>query len=203
MMGHITGRKALHGRHRMKKILLIICIILTIFQILVLATAIDIGSAAIDRGSAYGADTLVNKINPSDGSGKITSVEIWANEEMADCEVATFFVVSGSNLSTRDYETVDNGNGAGVVLAGSKQTFVVDLDVEVGDYIGIYYSSGSIDYQYPTGDAGWWYGYSGDRIPCTNYYFGSQSSATLSLYGTGATEEEEEEGDAIFFGTNF
>lgn len=181
----------------MKKILLIGFIIFCIFQIVVLAVDIDIGAFAIDRTNTFtGPFTVVNKVNPANATGKITSVEIWANTDLANCEVATFFVVSGNNLSTRDYEPVDNGNGEGVVIAGSKQTFVVDLNVTVGDYIGIYYSSGQLE-RTISGGVGAWYS-TNDYIPCEDTEFtGTSSTYTLSIYGTGATEEEA--GNALFW----
>ena len=179
----------------MKKILLIIAITLLMFQMIVLATAIDIGSPAINRASWISYQTSVQKTNPANASGKITSVEIWAYSNMSNCEVATFYVVSGNNLSTRDTQAI------GSVSSGSKQTFEVDLNVQEGDYIGIYYETGGIEMDV-SGGAGKWYK-SGDNIPCTDVTFGFSAGHIMSLYGTGATEEEEEEANAIFFGTAF
>lgn len=160
----------------MKKILLVIAIVLCIFQMVVLAVEIDIGSAATDRASALAAYTLVDKNNPANVSGIITSVEIWADTTLTDCEVATFYVVSGNYLSTRDYEYI------GSVTAGAKRTFSINLDVEAGDYIGIYYSGGAL-YGDNLGD-GRWYS-SADRIPCENTLFSSLVGKAQSLYGTG------------------
>jgi len=163
----------------MKKILLVIVIVFCLFQMVVLAIDIDIGSAAIDRGEALAANyTFIDKNNPANASGIITSVEIWANDALSNCEVATFYVVSGNKLSTRDYETI------GTVAAGSKQTFPVDLDVEEGDYIGITYSAGSLDED--SFGVGRWY-LSGDNIPCSDHFFSEASVRTISLYGTGVT----------------
>ena len=96
---------------------------------------------------------------------------------MIDCKVATFYVVSGNNLSTRDTETI------GTVTAGSKQTFSgLNLDVVAGDYIGIYYSDGYIERD-DTG-ADYWIIFE-DRIPCTNITFTLNTEKEISLYGTG------------------
>lgn len=141
--------------------------------------AIDIGAAAIDRASYTGSFTIIGKENPANDTGSITSVEIWAYSNLSNCEVATFFVVSGNNLSTRDYETI------GSVTAGSKQTFSgLNMDVQTGDYLGIYYSAGNLETD--TSGSGDWY-YAGDKIPCTNQAFTSENNITNSLYGTGAT----------------
>jgi len=152
----------------MKKILLIIFTIILILSVNVLAIDIDIGMPAINRGTTASTYTWVNIGNPANESGTITSIEIWAMDTLENCEVATFFVVSGNNLSTRDHELIGN------VTKGSKQTFSVDLDVQAGDYIGAYYTC--------------WMK-TGDNIPCTNLTFSNRSGEAISLYGTGATLE--------------
>lgn len=176
-------------------------LIFCIFQMVVLAIEIDIGSAAVNRASFLYPQTTVNKANPANATGTITSIEIWAKVDLVNCEVATFFVVSGNNLSTRDTVTI------GAVTAGSKQTFTEDsgsdpisLNVEAGDYIGIWYTSGQLD-KTDAGIGTWQE--SGDNIPCENQLFDTTSDDTISLYGTGETEEEEAEVNAIWFGTNF
>jgi len=154
-------------------------------------TVIDIGNTAEDRnGDVTYNNTFINRYNPALYTGKITSVEIWAGAQMAGCEVAIFYrpdpIGFPNKFTTRSYATVNNGNGAGVVLAGSKQTFVVDFDVVVGDYIGIYYTAGTLDYT-KTGGIGNWYFYP-DQIPCTNTTFLSNTvTAGLSLRGLGST----------------
>ena len=178
----------------MKKILLIIALALLIFQMVVLATAIDVGSGAIDGGNYWNPQTLIDTKNPANDSGTITSVEIWAmtTYDLSNCEVAIFFLVSGTNYSTRDTHTI------GSVTAGSKQTFSgLSLDVQTGDYIGIYFSAGYLE-RNDTGVATYYV--AGDHIPCTNQTFSLISGHTVSLYGTGTTEEE---ANVIFFGTNF
>lgn len=160
----------------MKKILLIIALVLVMFQMVVLATAIDIGASAIDRSTYNTAKTSVNVVNPADYTGVITNIEIYANAAMSNVEVATFYVVSGNNLSTRDNETI------GSVPAGYS-AYAVSLNVTVGDYIGIYFSAGSID----RSTDNTMMLLAGDNIPCTNVTFGAPQAGTISLYGTGAT----------------
>lgn len=180
----------------MKKILLTIGITLLIFQMVVLAVDIDIGAAAINRSFSGGGDiTLVNKTNPANDSGIIDTIEMWINTQIVNCEVATFYVVSGNNLSTRDTHAI------GTVTAGSKQTFTgLNISVQAGDYIGIRFSSGYIEKDNSGGDGLW--SVEGDKIPCTNVSFSLGEGNIISLYGTGTTEAAEEEGNAIFFGTN-
>ena len=163
----------------MKKISLIIFTIILILSVNVLAVDIDIGMPAINRGSSFSPFTIVNIGNPANDSGKITSVEIWSLNDLTACEVATFFVVSGNNLSTRDHEAIGN------ITKGSKQTFPVDLNVETGDYLGMYFTIGNIERD-TSGYDGCWF-LSGDNIPCSDVTFSVVAGDAISLYGTGTT----------------
>lgn len=149
-----------------------------ILSINVLAVDIDIGMPAINRGTTAPANyTWVNMGIPSNASGTITSVEIWAWGDLTNCEVGIFYVVSGNNLSTRDTEFI------GSVTGGSKQIFGVDLEVQEGDYIGMFCTVGNMEKD-SSGFSGIWY-MSGDQIPCTDITFNSYDDDALSLYGTG------------------
>ena len=164
----------------MKKIVLIIFIIFCIFQMIALAIDIDIGCPAIDRDYSWsGGATQVNIGNPANASGKITSIEIWASTNLTDVKVATFFVESGNNLSTRDSEVI------GAVTAGAKRTFEVDLDVQEGDYLGMYHVTGAIEEDFSGGEGLW--NKVSDEIPCENVLFSLAAGYVISLYGTGAT----------------
>ena len=178
----------------MKKILLIIALTLCIFQMVVLATAIDVGSPAVNRSAYYlPGYTFISKNNPANESGTITSVEIYVAQGLSNCEIAIFEEVSTDHYTTRSNVTI------GAAAAGYHQ-YDVSLAVEAGDRIGIYYSGGRLD-KIASGGVGHMYK-SGDHIPCTDASFSLESSVTItSLYGTGITEEEED--NVIFFGTNF
>jgi len=167
----------------MKKILLIIAIVLCIFQMVVLATAIDIGSAATDRPSSVGDRTLIEAANPANASGILTSVEIYVAVAMTGVEIATFYSTGTNQFSTRDYVTIGNAT------VGHHQ-YDVELDVEVGDYLGMFFVTGELD---RNSDAGTFYWYDNtdprDQIPCTDavFYKTSGETYTNSLYGTGVT----------------
>ncbi|GAI24056.1 unnamed protein product, partial [marine sediment metagenome] len=122
---------------------------------------IDIGLPAIDRASSMLAEyTNVNRGNPANESGKIKTVEIWAYETLTNCKVATFFIVSGNYLTARDVHTI------GKVPGGSKQTFSgLDIEVEAGDMIGIFYTTGKIE-RSTSGYSGMYYQY-GDHTTGT------------------------------------
>ena len=178
----------------MKKILLTVAIVFCIFQIVIAYSAIDIGSPAVNRGLIFNSGyTDVNKSNPANANGKITSVEIWANESLTGAEVATFYVVSGNYLSTRDSEYIGN------VTAGSKQTFEVNLDVHAGDYLGIYWTGGKMEVD-SSGEGIW--DIIGDQIPCTNYEFDLMTNYQMSLYGTGITVPNQVTGVSATNGTH-
>ena len=148
----------------------------------VLATDIYIGAPAINRGLTYGAYTTINN-NSANESGVINSVEIWCDNDLSNCEVATFFRPdpggAPNNFTTRDSEAI------GTVLDDAKRTFVVDLDVVAGDYIGIYYTAGYMERDNSGCDGMW--AKSGDNIPCTDITFSNYTTSAISLYGTGTT----------------
>lgn len=178
----------------MKKILLTIGIALLIFQMVVLAVDISIGATAIDRGyNRPSNQTYIDKYNPANTSGTITQIEIWAAVNLANCKVATFYVVSGDNFSTRDYEVI------GAVTSGSKQTFNVNIDVQEGDYIGLSFTAGNIECE--NSGSTIYYHWNVDIIPCSNETFWAEGNSQLSLHGIGTTGEEK--ANVIFFGTNF
>lgn len=153
---------------------------------------IDVGEAAINRADTISARTIVFKNNPANLSGTITSVEIYAASALTACEFASFYVVSGDNLSTRDNVTI------GDVSVGYTQ-HGVSFEIQAGDYIGIYFSGGYLDAETTGGDGVWYSGSGVDLIPCTNQLFSTTTGYILSLYGTGTTEEA----NAIMMGANF
>jgi len=144
--------------------------------------AVDIGNDAADRAIADGhaGKTVVERGTPATSRGFVNEVEIWSGSGLTAPQVATFFVVAGNNLSTRTTETLPN------VPGGSKQTFPVKLNVEVGDYIGIYLPDNGIETDL-TGASIWEIG--SDQIPCTNQAFTLTAGHMISLGGQiGAAE---------------
>ena len=145
---------------------------------------IDIGAAAIGRaGTASGNVTWVGVENPANDTGSITSIEVWFDAlygNAGSVEVATFDHEGSNALSTRDSEAL------GTVTAGSKQTFAgLAMDVATGDYLGLYFSGGALEFSYTGGSGAW--DASGDNIPCSSTTFNLTAGRTISLYGTGET----------------
>lgn len=152
---------------------------------------VNVGSEAIERDSIYGVPmTLINKDNPANASGKITSVEIYPSStgDLANCEVATFYRPDSTGypnkFTTRGTHTI------GAVTGGSKQTETVNLTVEGGDYLGMTFTAGAIEYSSTgSGYDGVWSS-TGDSIPCTNATFSFSLGATISLKATNAISGE-------------
>lgn len=98
--------------------------------------AIDIGSPAIDRTSAYGGGTFIALENTANGTGYLTSIEIWASTDITGLRVGTFYWTVATAYQCRDSAYI------GDVTAGSKQTFPVYIAVSAGDCIGCYVGTG-------------------------------------------------------------
>lgn len=140
--------------------------------------SIDIGAAAIDRGATTsGSITIIDTNNPANAGGTIDTYQVFANTNMTSSYVATAYLVSGSNYTSRDYESI------GTVTSGSVQTFSgLSIDVLTGDYACIAWASGNIEKD-ETG-AGACY-VQPMAIPFTNKAFAFVASRAFSCYGTG------------------
>ncbi|MFA5439643.1 MAG: hypothetical protein WC259_07220, partial [Dehalococcoides sp.] len=142
-------------------------------------SAIDIGSAAIDRALTFGdSSTRILADNPANDTGILDTVEVWFNTNASGVKVGTFSG-SGTDYDDRDYETI------GSVTAGSKQTFTgLSISVATGDFIGWYCSAGYLE-RSATG--------SGQYSKIGDYFGSGSNTYTLtaningSLYATGAT----------------
>lgn len=150
---------------------------------------IDIGAPAIDRAAQIsGGSTDIPKLNPANATGNLDTVEIWVTGSLANLKVATFYVVSGNFLSTRDYITIGAASNGYHAYTG------LSIDVVIGDYIGYcstlelpYYG---MDIDLTGAPEGYWL-IAGSQIPCTNLEFYWDSAKYIySLYGTGTESGE-------------
>ena len=128
-----------------------------------------------------GDRTIVNKGNPALYSGTLENIGIWSYNTLYNVEVATFYRPDPSRnpdkLSTRSYQTI------GTVYGGSAREYKVSLNVQEGDYIGIYFTDFQRAIELDTsGYAGIWH-QNLDRIPCTNLLFNSMAGDAISLGG--------------------
>lgn len=143
-------------------------------------SAIDIGSEAIDRATFLTYNyTLIDKTNPANLSGRITSVALYAVVEMSGIKVGIFTEAPANTFTVRDWQSLAN------CPAGYKE-YAVDLNVEAGDFIGIFFTGGQLEVDTASGD-GWWLE-NADYIPCTGQAFAFTASRAASIYGIGTTE---------------
>jgi len=144
-------------------------------------TAIDVGSPCIARDLNFGGDaTYIDLSNPSNLTGKLTTVYIWAKVSMASAKVATFYV-SGGKYTARSA----SGN-LGAVGSGALKIFSVNLDVVEGDFIGIYFTDAGdqIAADNNTGGSGV-ASLIGDQTACVDATFNFSADYRISLYGEG------------------
>lgn len=112
---------------------------------------VDIGMEAIDRASGIGAvNTIINREKVAEIGGVITSIEIWAYQDITGLRVGTFYLVSGNTYKCRASQAI-----AGTITAGSKVTKAVSIAVEIGDLLGCYIPVGYVKYD-SAGFAGTW-----------------------------------------------
>ena len=128
--------------------------------------AVDIGYEALDHDNDYASRTFICTEKVATVAGLVTSADVWAYANISGAIVATFFRPdAGGNpnhFTARDAEAI------GAVATGAKRTFSgLSINVEIGDYIGIYFSGGSI--QFGSG-AGVWF-LAGDQTECENVEF--------------------------------
>jgi len=145
-------------------------------------SAIDVGSVASDRNSLFDAlYTIIDLANPADFTGKITNVAIYAAVSMVSAKVAIFRYVSANH-----YTAISVTGNLGAIAGGAARTFAVNLNVVVGDYIGIYFTAAGDFIEYSsTGGSGVMY-LAGDQTACVNAEF-APYAGSISLYGTGMT----------------
>lgn len=149
--------------------------------------AIDVGSAATDRGNYLDATayTYIDLANAAGYDGRITSIAAWVRTAMTGFRVGTFYVVSGTTYKCRDSATL------GVVTAGSSQTFIQDsggiplsIAVKAGDFIGCYFATGELERD-TTGGSGVLY-YNGEAIDAgDSASYSTYADDAMSLYATG------------------
>ena len=139
--------------------------------------AIDVGvKPSVDSADAA-AKTWVNRDNPANLSGKITTIDITCFNDVTGLKVAIFENVGGNNLTARDVVVI------GDLAAGLHEGIAVDLDVEAGDYIGYYVATGNGSCQTVTGSGTWQL--AGDHTECVDTTFGTWTSVSY-LWGDGA-----------------
>jgi len=147
-----------------------------------MGTSIDVGAAASDRNNFFDPVTCVAVANPANATGLITQVQIFSDSELEGIEVASFSA-SGNDLTTRASVSLHDSD-AGLTTYTAPTDFS-PFEIRIGDYIGIYFSTGRISIDDAgVGGSGVWFK-AGDQIPCTSEGFSFAINYELSLYATG------------------
>lgn len=141
-----------------------------------------IGTEAIDReleaGNADRNCCYIDGFNPATIAGKIKKVYIYLDSGGGTAYVGTFYQTNGDVLSSRDFEQI-------IELVPGLNERDVDIDVQVGDYIGINIEKLTyIDLDY---DGGWvndyWRALEATSFPYVNYAFNNLGKRKISLLG--------------------
>lgn len=141
--------------------------------------AIDIGPGCADRANVLATQTMIDLANPANAAGKLSAMKLWCTSNLAGCKIGSFYG-AGTDYTSRDYETI------GAVTSGSEQTFSgLDCDVESGDYLGTYFSSGFMELG-TSGGAGVYFK-SGDQFGAGLQTYSLGANYVISIYGQGAT----------------
>ena len=131
-----------------------------------------VGATPLVRSTTVNiSDTTISLSHPSTVAGILREVQLNLPEQCNTIEIGTF-TTSGGNYTNRDSQTL------GTVAAGYTST-PVDIEIEVGDYIGVY-GSGTLyaDLAFENGIAT----ATGDKIPCSNQAF-TPTAKVVSLRG--------------------
>lgn len=130
--------------------------------------------------------TVVAKDNPAEFTGTINKAEIWMNTATDDLRIGIFYVIEGNTLKCRDSESV------GSVEIGYAD-FDVSLEVEPGDYIGYWSSTGLTDMAVDGVTGGWYFNGEG-CVTDAEIEYGFAGTYLWTIYGWDVSGEEE--GDA-------
>ena len=102
--------------------------------------AVDIGDEAINRRSTFASGyTLIPWHTTASLAGNVTSIDIWAEANITGLKIGAFYTTNGNTLKCRSATSI-----AGTITMGSKVNKVISLAVEIGDYLGCYFSGGTI-----------------------------------------------------------
>ena len=144
---------------------------------------INVGPACINRGGALALNiTYVTKDNPANETGVINYICLWAATVMSGIEVASFSAV-GNDLTTNGHVALANA-AVGKNEYNAPGDFAA-FNINVDEYIGIYYTGGTIDVDWAGGVGVW--DLAGDQIPCVGATFALTAGRIISLHGTGTT----------------
>lgn len=149
--------------------------------------AIDVGGAATDRGAGWGNGyTNIDATNPADGTGVLTSIEIWFATGVPDnADNVKVGTLSGSpnTYTSRDYESLGDN-----ILVGGKRTFTgLNCSVVTGDFIGAYFTGVNIEGDLTGGGGLYQSTTQVDWFDAAPHTYNLYANRIASCYGIGAT----------------
>ena len=147
------------------------------------STDIDVGLDPTADGGQFNAETTgINLFNPANDTGSLDTIELYPRDtNITGFKAGTFYAGDYPDFTNRDYANL------GAAAIGDKRTFTgLDINVTLGDLIGIYFAVG-VMYNLLTGSSGihW---KAGDQFDAGTQSYGIAGGDCLQLYGTGETE---------------
>ncbi len=148
--------------------------------------AFTVGSSCVDKDGTIGANTRFN-VDSANENGTCSRVYIWAASEMTVTDIASFYDDGGANeYSTR--AGYSEGLSITVTTGACREFTSGDGDFTAfsmtsGDYLGIYFSGGTIERSTSSGN-GYRYASGGDdRIPANQDTFLLTAGDDIALSG--------------------
>lgn len=143
------------------------------------ATLIDIGHPAEYDANDIGVPsyTYLTLYNPANATGSLDTIEMYIHTAVTTGITVGTLYGSGTSYTSRDYQALGN-------FSTGYQTTGCDIDVEAGDFIGFYSTTGRLKRRSGNGV----YRKSGDQFGAgAQTYTLVNASYSFSLYGTGDT----------------
>jgi hypothetical protein len=149
-----------------------------------IGSVIDVGTVPADRLQQYAGNiTYINMDNPANYTGKITNVSLFVNTAMASAKFATFYREDPDNFPAK-FTARDVSGDVGAVPAGL-QSFIIDINVTAGDFIGIYFTDSGDFIDISNAGGSGIYGLGGDQTACSNTTFSLSPGYAMSLSAEG------------------
>ena len=151
--------------------------------------SIDVGAGASDRASNFISNqyTSADKNNPSNAAGSLDTYQIYGSAALPASQLVTLATYSASG----DVLTCDDSEYVGAITSGLFTATGLTIDVESGEYIGLYNSATTVlAYRYyvdaaTSGGAGYWSYYGERKDPGDSATFTLNSNYLISIYATG------------------
>lgn len=143
------------------------------------ASTFSVGCSLGDYGNpGLGSPiTIIDQNNPADRDGKISRIQIYVEDDLYGVEIGSFYSVNESlNYSCRDHTLLGN------ISAGYSDLYGIEITVNSGDYLGIYYTDGNMSVS--TTGGGGIATYAGDGTSGTVVY-SNTSNYCLAIAGSG------------------